>query len=139
MPLFPQIKTDEQGEYYFFAPEHLIGTDQAAVPNEGELSLDIFESPTDLVVQSTIAGVKLSDLELSIHNDMLTIRGERHHDVAKHARPLLRECYWGSFSRSIILPTEVRADEATAILRGGVLTVTLPKRNRSTIPVKEIE
>jgi len=60
-------------------------------------------------------------------------------EVPAAARPLYTECYWGPFSRSIILPVEVRADEASAVLRSGILTITLPKRNRSTIPVREIE
>ena len=140
MSLTPQIRTDANGDYLFFPPEQLAAPSHYLAPaDEGELSVDIFETTSELVVQSTIAGVKLSDLELSLHNDLLTIRGKRNHDVPTAARALLAECYWGGFSRSIILPMEVRGDEATAILRSGVLTVTLPKRHRSTIPVKEME
>lgn len=139
MPLLPQIKTDENGEYFFFPPGELTTAGEPMAADEGELSVDIFETPTELILQSTIAGVKISDLELSLHGDMLTVRGRRHHEIPPAARPLYTECYWGSFSRSIILPVEVRADEASAVLRSGVLTITLPKRNRSTIPVREIE
>jgi HSP20 family molecular chaperone IbpA len=139
MPLNPQIKTDHNGDYFFFPPGELAGSPHLAAADEGQLAVDIFETPTELIVQSTIAGVRLDDLELSLHNDFLTIRGKREHEAPKNARPLFSECYWGPFSRSIILPVEVRGDEATAILRSGVLTITLPKRHRSTIPVKEIE
>jgi HSP20 family molecular chaperone IbpA len=140
MPLLPQIKTDENGEYFFFPPSELAsGGSQTTVADEGELTVDIFETASELIVQSTIAGVKISDLELSLHGDMLTVRGRRHHEVPAAARPLYTECYWGPFSRSIILPVEVRADEASALLRSGVLTITLPKRHRSTIPVREID
>jgi HSP20 family protein len=139
MPLLPQIKTDANGEYFFFSPEEIASAGTNATADEGELSVDIFETPNELIVQSTIAGVKISDLELSLHGDMLTVRGKRHHEVPKNARPLFTECYWGPFSRSIILPIEVRADEATAVLRSGILTITLPRRHRSTIPVREIE
>lgn len=139
MPLAPQIKTDQNGEYFFFSPQELSGNDERLTADEGELSVDIFETPAELIVQSTIAGVKISDLELSLHNDLLTIRGKRHHEIAAKARPLFTECYWGPFSRSIILPVEVRSDEASAVLRSGILTITLPKRHRSTIPVRELE
>lgn len=139
MPLAPQIKTDANGEYYFFPPEELAGLSVNPSVDEGELAVDIFETPSTLIIQSTIAGVKISDLELSLHNDMLTIRGRRSHEVPAEARPLYAECYWGPFSRSIILPVEVRADEASAVLRSGVLTITLPRRHRSTIPIREIE
>jgi HSP20 family protein len=139
MPLAPQIKTDEHGEYFFFPPEELAGFSVNPSADEGELAVDIFETSTELIVQSTIAGVKISDLELSLHNDLLTIRGERRHEMPAQARPLFAECYWGPFSRSIILPAEVRGDEASATLRAGVLTVTLPKKHRSTIPVKQMD
>ena len=141
MPLLPQIKSDVNGEYFFFPPGELTDRGGAAAANadEGELSIDIFETPSELILQSTIAGVKISDLELSLHGDMLTIRGARRHEVPAAARPLYTECYWGPFSRSVILPVEVRADDASAILRSGILTITLPKRHRSTIPVREIE
>jgi HSP20 family protein len=139
MSLLPQIKTDENGDYFFFTPEELSAPGQRLSVDEGELSVDVFETPTALIVQSTIAGVKISDLELSLHNDLLTIRGQRRHDMPSDARALLAECYWGPFSRSIILPVEVRADEASATLRSGILTISLPRRHRSSIPVKEID
>ena len=139
MSLAPQIKTDEHGEYFFFPPEELTGVAMNPAADEGELAVDVFETPLELIVQSTIAGVKINDLELSIHNDLLTIRGRRSHEMPAQARPLFVECYWGPFSRSIILPAEVRGDEASATLRAGVLTVTLPKKHRSTIPVKQMD
>lgn len=139
MSLLPEIKTDENGEYFFFSPDELASTNGRVSVDEGALSVDVFETPTELIIRSTIAGVKISDLELSLHNDLLTVRGTRRQEMPPKARPLLSECYWGPFSRSIILPIEVRADEATAVLRSGVLTITLPRRHRSTIPVKEID
>lgn len=140
MSLVPQIRTDENGDYLFFPPEQLNTASHYLAPvDEGELSVDIFETPLELIVQSTIAGVKVEDLELSLHNDLLTIRGKRHQLLPAHARALFSECYWGPFSRSIILSADVRGDEASAILRSGVLTIMLPKRHRSTIPVRELD
>ncbi len=108
---------------------------------EGQLSVDVYETPKDIVVKSTIAGVKPEDIDISINDDMLTIRGHRHIDEEiKEEDYLYQECYWGSFSRSIILPTEVKADKIDASLENGVLTVKLPKakeKKELNIKVKE--
>lgn len=102
---------------------------------EGQLSIDVFQTPKSIVVKSTIAGVKPEDIDISINNDMLTIRGKRsHEETISEGDYLFRECYWGSFSRSIILPVEIEADKIEAELENGVLTVTLPKAK----PTKQI-
>ncbi len=95
---------------------------------EGQLSIDVYQTPKDLVVKSTIAGVKPDDIDISINNDMLTIRGKREmQDNIKEENYLYRECYWGSFSRSIILPLEIEPDKIEAFLENGILTIVLPK------------
>lgn len=108
---------------------------------EGQLSVDIYQTDDSLIVKSTIAGATSKDVEISLVDDMLTIRGQREADdeVANDAY-LYRECYWGRFSRSIVLPVEVRGDKVAASLHNGVLTVILPKAKRSkhtNIKVKE--
>jgi HSP20 family protein len=108
---------------------------------EGQLSIDVYQTPRSIVVKSTIAGVKPDDIGISLNNDMLTIRGKR--QMKENIRDedyLYRECYWGSFSRSIILPVEVAADKIEAELENGVLTVSLPKAKSAkqiSIKVKE--
>lgn len=99
---------------------------------EGQLSIDVYQTPSTIAVKSTIAGVKPEDIDISINNDMLTIRGKREEckDI-KEEDYLYKECYWGSFSRSIILPVEVQANKIDAVLENGVLTVTLPKSQAS--------
>ena len=108
---------------------------------EGQLSIDVYQTHGELVVKSTIAGVKPEDIDISINNDMLTIRGKREMlETVKEEHYLYRECYWGSFSRSIILPMEVQVDKIEATLENGVLTVVLPKAKVSkqiSIKVKE--
>lgn len=100
--------------------------------NEGELSVDVFQTADSIVVKSTIAGVQPEDIDISINNDMLTIRGERRHEEqVQEDDYFYQECYWGSFSRSIILPVEVKAEEVDATLKNGVLTVKLPKARKS--------
>jgi HSP20 family protein len=105
---------------------------------EGQLSIDVYQTPKTIVVKSTIAGVKPEDIDISINNDMLTIRGKREEkESIDNENYLYRECYWGSFSRSIILPVEIKAEGIEAILENGVLTVILPKsKSEKQISVK---
>jgi HSP20 family protein len=99
---------------------------------EGQLSIDVYQTPTAIVVKSTIAGVSSDDIDISINNDMLTIRGKREQtEKIRDEDYLYRECYWGSFSRSIILPVEVEPEKVDASLENGVLTVVLPKAKTS--------
>lgn len=107
---------------------------------EGELAVDVYETPTEYVVQSTLAGVRPEDLTLALHRDLLTIRGKRE-TCAPHTdrNYLTQECYWGTFSRSILLPEPIDVPHAEATLRQGVLTITLPKLiERTHIDVTEI-
>lgn len=100
--------------------------------NEGQLSVDVYQTPDYVVIKSTIAGVKPEDIDISINNDMITIRGERHQEEeVKEDDYYYQECYWGAFSRSIILPVEVKSEEVDATLKNGVLTVKLPKAKKS--------
>lgn len=97
---------------------------------EGRLAVDVHETSAELIIRSAIAGVRTEDLEVSVHNDMLTIRGTRFAENEPGAKALVQECHWGSFSRSIILPSETDADCIEATLKDGVLTVRLPKTER---------
>ena len=96
--------------------------------HEGQLSLDIYQTEKDLIIKSTIAGARPDEIQISLKNDLLTIRGKRDlpEDIAE-ADFLFRECYWGPFSRSIILPIDVQADKIKASMDNGVLTIVLPK------------
>ncbi len=96
---------------------------------DGQLSIDVFRYGDDLVLRSTIAGVKIEDVDISIDGDLLTIRGERH--IAENLTQddwFYQECYWGPFSRSLILPMDVYTERAEATLQDGILTVRLPLR-----------
>jgi len=108
---------------------------------EGQLSVDVFQTKDAIVIKSTIAGVKPEDIDISINNDMVTIRGKREIDeTISEDDYFYQECYWGGFSRSIILPVEIMPDKVDASLKNGVLTVTLPKAKKSqafNIKVKE--
>ena len=96
--------------------------------SEGQLTIDVFQTPNHVIIKSTIAGVRSEDLDITITNDMVTIRGRREKDEEIRAEDYYyQECYWGSFSRSVILPVDVEADRAEAGLKNGILTIKLPK------------
>ncbi len=99
---------------------------------DGQLSVDVYQTKDNIVIKSTIAGVKPEDIDISINNDMITIRGTRHQEQTIDKEDFFyQECYWGNFSRSIILPVEVKTEEISAELENGVLIITLPKATKS--------
>lgn len=96
--------------------------------SEGQLTIDVFQTPANIIIQSTIAGVKPEDLDITITNDMVTIKGERkNEEVIKEEDYYYQECYWGKFSRSVILPVDVVSEKAEASMKNGILTIMLPK------------
>lgn len=97
---------------------------------EGHLTVDVFQTEDEVIVQSTIAGIKspTEEVDIAVTKDMVTIRGSRQPD--HNIKPddyFHREIYWGPFSKQVILPVDVDADNAKATYRNGVLTVRLPK------------
>ena len=95
---------------------------------EGQLTIDVYQTESDIVIKSTIACVKPEDLDIQINNDIVTIRGERRkEDEVRDEDYYYQECYWGAFSRSIILPVDVEANKSEAIMKNGILTIKLPK------------
>ena len=96
--------------------------------SEGQLTIDVYQTPTDIVIKSTIAGVSPEDLDITITNDMVTIKGKREKDeTIAGGDYYYQECYWGAFSRSVILPVDVEAEKADASMKNGILTIRLPK------------
>ena len=99
---------------------------------EGELALDVYQDKNAVYIKSTMAGVKPEDIDISINGDMLTIKGSRQQqEEIKEDDYFYQECYWGSFSRSVILPVEVEVDKVNATLKDGILTVKLPKSKKA--------
>lgn len=95
---------------------------------EGELAIDLYETENELVLKSAIGGVKAENLDISITNDMITITGERQLEEKEEIKKIYyQECFWGRFSRAVILPKEVKSDLATAVIKNGILTIRLPK------------
>ena len=98
---------------------------------EGELTVDVYQTDEDLVIQSVIAGITPENLDISIENDMLVIKGNREKPTEKEERNyFFQECYWGPFSRELVLPEEVDNSRIQASLKNGVLTIRIPKIER---------
>jgi len=101
-------------------------------PADAELTIDMYETPNDIVIRTMVAGVKPEDLDISITRDMVTIRGTREADRTTSSDDYFhQELYWGSFSRTIVLPKEVEVEEAEASEKHGLLTIRLPKIDKN--------
>ncbi|MDD5396982.1 MAG: Hsp20/alpha crystallin family protein [Candidatus Moranbacteria bacterium] len=105
---------------------------------EGQLTIDVYQTEGEIVIKSTIAGVKPEDLDVSINNDMVVIKGERkNEEIVNPENYYYQECYWGHFSRSVVLPIDIISDKAEASLKNGILTIRLPKAD--TTKIKRIQ
>jgi HSP20 family protein len=106
--------------------------EEDAVP--GQLAVDVYETKEKLVVKARTAGVNKPDLDVSIADNTLSIRGTlsagNEDDVENY---FVQECYWGEFSRSIALPVPVKEDEIEAVLKDGVLTISFTKVKQDTV------
>lgn len=95
---------------------------------EGQLTVDVFNTPNEIVVKAIVAGVKPDDLDISITRDMVTIRGKREAgETVEQEDYFYRELYWGAFSRTILLPQEIEVEAAQATEKHGLLSIKLPK------------
>ena len=107
---------------------------------EGELTVDVYQTPDDIVIKSTVAGVKPEDISVSIADDTITIRGERkEEEKVEKENYYYQECYWGKFSRSIALPQAIDANKIKANIKDGILTITLPKLSKSRAKMIKVE
>lgn len=103
----------------------------AAPEPEGELAIDMYQTPTHIVLKAMIAGVRPEDLEVSITRDLVTVRGKRERATEGHSGNFYyQELYWGSFSRTVTLPQEVDIDGAEAVEKHGLLMIKLPKLDK---------
>jgi HSP20 family protein len=94
---------------------------------EGQLAIDVFQTDNQLIIQSAIAGIKSEDLDISIEKDIISIRGVREKQSDESGDYFIQECFWGPFSREIIVPVEIDPNLAEALMKDGVLTIKLPK------------
>lgn len=110
--------------------------------DEAELTVDVYQTPSEIIIQTMVAGVKPEDLELTIARDMITVRGKREeHRSIDEDNYFTKELYWGKFSRTILLPQEVEPEEAEATEKHGLLTIKLKKvdkEKKSNVRVRSI-
>jgi HSP20 family protein len=103
-------------------------------------ALDMYQTDDEVVVKAALPGFKADEVQINITDDVLTIRGEMKHEEEKKEKAWhIREQRWGSFERSVALPTAVTSDKASADFENGILTITLPKAEEvkpKTITVK---
>jgi HSP20 family protein len=114
---------------------------KAIFSKEGELVVDVYETQAEFVVTSAIAGVIINDVDISIEKDMMIIKGERKDpNQVLGKKYLYQECYWGPFSKKVILPENIKIKEASAEMDKGILTIKFPKTEKNIkgkIGVKE--
>lgn len=106
---------------------------------EGQLAIDVYQTEDNIIIKAPIAGVSQEDLEISVSDEVVTVKGERR-ETLEIAREnyFTQECYWGTFSRSYVLPVAAEAEKATASLKNGVLTITIPKLEKSKTRILKI-
>lgn len=132
----PQVESRQNESW--FAPAMPGASSNSESDGEGQLTIDVYQTDNDIVIKSTIAGVKPEDLDVTINNDMVTVKGERkNEEIVDNGNYYYQECYWGSFSRSVLLPVDVIPDKVDASLKNGILTIRLPKAD--TTKVKKIQ
>lgn len=108
--------------------------DELDGPMMGQLAVDVYETKDKLIVKARTAGVNKDDLDVSLSDNTLSVRGTLsagHEEGAENY--FLQECYWGEFSRSIVLPVPVQEDNIDAKLQDGVLTITFTKLQQDTV------
>lgn len=114
-------------------PQPVVEEDMDDMPEEeGELSVDVYQTQSEIIIEAMVAGVKPEDLHLSITRDMITIKGRR--DANTQIPPddyFYKELYWGPFSRSILLPHEIEIEEAEAVEKHGLLIIRMPKVDKA--------
>lgn len=95
---------------------------------EGQLNIDMYQTKDNVIIKSTIAGVRPEDVDITVANDMVTIKGSRKKEENIAGDDYFyQECYWGSFSRSVIIPVDIESENIEADLKDGILTVVIPK------------
>lgn len=98
---------------------------------EAQLTVDVYQTPDEIVVETIVAGVNPEDLDVSITREMVTISGSRHQSREVTTDDYFhRELFWGNFARTVVLPEEVDVDQAEATENHGMLTIRLPKLDK---------
>ncbi|HUD20723.1 MAG TPA: Hsp20/alpha crystallin family protein [Candidatus Saccharimonadales bacterium] len=107
---------------------------------EGQLAIDAYQDDDNIIIKAPIAGVNVDDLEISITDEVVTIKGQRKNEQEIDRQGyFVQECYWGAFMRSYILPVSVDAAKAEATMRNGILTIRIPKQEKTKTRVLKVQ
>lgn len=107
---------------------------------EGQLALDVYQTNKYIVVLAPVAGVKLEDMSVEISDDVLTIKGHRQYEkTVEEENYFTQECFWGDFSRSIVLPASVDSNKISASFNDGVLKIEIPKIEKARSKIIKIK
>jgi len=102
--------------------------------NDGQLAVDVFQSENEVIIQSIVAGVRPEDLDISIDNNSVSIRGKRERNrLTDREVALCQELYWGSFSRTVALSNEIDSENTEAVTKNGILTIRLPLARKTQV------
>ncbi len=128
----PYDDDDDQDEEVEYAPAAEAPKDKKdeewLSDYEGQLNIDMYQTKDNVIIKSTIAGVRPEDIDITVANDMVSIKGTRHKEESVSADDYFyQECYWGNFSRSVIVPVDIDSEEIEADLKDGILTIIIPK------------
>jgi HSP20 family protein len=128
---------DIEQENEILMPENEYSEDEIVdeYQDAGQLSIDLINTPDEIIIKAMIAGVRPQDLDIQISRDMISISGTREEEIEANEEDYYhRELFWGSFSRNILLPEEIDVEASDAKERHGLLEVRLPKidKNRKT-------
>ncbi|MBI2625400.1 MAG: Hsp20/alpha crystallin family protein [Candidatus Nealsonbacteria bacterium] len=136
----PKAKTAKQTEKNMKIKKEVVQS-YLRVQSDGQLAIDVYETENEFIIRSAIAGIKTDDLDISIENGIVAIRGNRvRPDSENPAKYIYQECYWGPFSRQVMLPEEVDNLKAEASMKNGVFVLKIPKLKKKTtkkIVIKE--
>ncbi len=100
---------------------------------DGQLAIDVYQDDDYVVIKSIVGGIRPEDLDLSVTSDMVTIRGSREKsEEVSEENYYYQECFWGSFSRSVILPCDIKIDQVEASMKNGILTIKMPKVEKNS-------
>lgn len=127
-----KLKDQLSEEEYFLGEESSAEGDWLSESVEGQLAVDVYQTPHDMVVKAPVAGVDEANIDITVQPDQVTIRGERVEErEVEEENYHTHECYWGAFSRTVVLPAEGDAEGARATFKNGILTVRVPKAHKT--------
>ncbi len=109
----------------------------------GQVALDILDLEDTIAIMAPLAGVGMSEIDITVNRNILTISGERKRPAlySESGRILVEECFFGPFSRSVILPENLAFNKITATMEDNLLAISVPKLSfpSKTIKINKLE